>query len=153
MPKPRVRALISHRYLLDIIDYDKRTGNMVWRSDRSRTAKAGDLVGTVRRDGNVVCTIDGKQYLANRLAWFYVYGEMPRQRLIAKNGDRGDLRWSNIDTEDFRWKDTPGALYARTYRRKKKLLTDYGPRRAEDAPDTLNEVPEGFDPRVRRKRF
>lgn len=152
MPKARIRSRLSHRYLLEIIDYDKRTGAMTWKVDRSRTAKAGELVGTVRRDGNIVCTIDGKQYLANRLAWFYVWGEMPRQRLIARNDDRGDLRWVNIDTEDFRWKDTPGAMYARAHRRKKKMLIDAGPMQEGDTPEDPSD-PDTFDPRVRHKRI
>lgn len=40
--------------------------------------------------------LDGKRYLAHRLAWLYVHGEWPRQVIDHINGDRGDNRIANM---------------------------------------------------------
>ena len=44
--------------------------------------------------------IDGRRYLAHRLAWFYVYGEWPRKGLDHINRDRLDNRIANLREAD-----------------------------------------------------
>jgi hypothetical protein len=109
-----------------LLRYDMRTGEMTWKENRGRTAKAGDEAGTLLPNGSVMITVKGHQFLANRLAWFYVTGEMPPGRLTTHNGDPSDLRWSNIVLESELWVPTKAAAYQREYRRRRFYWQEYG---------------------------
>ena len=61
-----------HRQLM----YNPWNGLFYLKVKRERT-NIGDIVGTKRKDGYVIITINHKLYLAHRLAWFYVKGYMP----------------------------------------------------------------------------
>lgn len=126
MPNPRIHTRLTHERLRMLLDYRKTDGMLIWRVNRGRTAKAGDEAGAEREDGSVTVTIDGRSYLANRLAWMHVYGELPRGRLTAANGNLGDLRWSNIKLEQEMYSTTRAAAYQRERRRKQRHWEDWG---------------------------
>lgn len=46
--------------------------------------------------GYVLISFDGEQYLAHRLAWFYVTGEMPPMFIDHINGKPDDNRFENL---------------------------------------------------------
>lgn len=123
MPAPKRTRLTVSR-LRDLLHYDKRTGELTWKVNRGRTAKAGDDAGTLRKDGVIVVTIDGKQYMANRLVWFMVTGDWPLYRLTYFDHDPSNLKWANLMAEQETWKATPEAAYGREYRRRRKLLAE-----------------------------
>ena|SRR3990167_6112314 len=62
--------------LRGLLHYDSDTGVFTWRVNRRRV-KTGDIAGTVNAQGYVQICIDGRLYLAHRLAWLYVHGEWP----------------------------------------------------------------------------
>lgn len=70
-----------------LLSYCPETGVFTWRVTSSNRVKAGEKAGSQNTKGYVSIKIDGKQYKAHRIAWFYVYGEDP-----------GDYE---IDHEDF----------------------------------------------------
>ncbi|WP_375763081.1 HNH endonuclease [Bradyrhizobium sp. Pha-3] len=41
-------------------------------------------------------TIDGRHYLAHRLAWLYMKGDWPPRCVSFRNGDRSDVSWQNL---------------------------------------------------------
>lgn len=86
---------LSHEHLLAVLSYSKESGNFVWLI-RGGRAHPGKIAGTVHSDGYVVIIIDGKQYKAHRLAWFYVNGSWPRGRLDHKDNCQSNNRWDNI---------------------------------------------------------
>lgn len=121
---------LTHEELTRLLDYDPDTGVFRWRVDRKNGAKAGSVAVYKDRSSNTIW-IAGKMYKSRRLAWFYVYGEMPRNRLFVKNGNQHDDRISNIgmlpdkpkeltheylkqcidynpDTGEFKWKIAQG---------------------------------------------
>ena len=65
-------------------------------------------------------TVNGRQYLANRIVWLLTYGEMPRYRLKMRDGDLGNLRLNNIISEEETWRSTSGAAYQREWRRRRR---------------------------------
>lgn len=62
--------MLTQERLLQVIAYDKDTG-VFTRLD------SGKPTGTVNNRGYVCLKVDGKSYLAHRLAWLYVYGVWP----------------------------------------------------------------------------
>lgn len=83
----RVRALL---------DYDAATGQFTWLADRTGKAKVGQRAGTLQGNGAVAIGIDGKVYLAHRLAWLWTHGSWPRSGVDHINGNRSDNRLDNL---------------------------------------------------------
>lgn len=86
---------LTHEELKRLLDYDPETGVFRWRVDVGRKIKAGSVAGSRTGNDNQIC-INGTSRKSRRLAWFYVYGEMPRNNLFVKNGDKFDDHINNI---------------------------------------------------------
>lgn len=69
--------MLSQVGLKRILHYDPATGVFTWVSS-PRRKWAGRVAGTTNADGYVYISIDGKRYLAHRLAFLYMTGFMPR---------------------------------------------------------------------------
>ena len=121
---------LTHEELTRLLDYDPETGVFRWRVDRGSRVKAGSVAGCSGQRCNQI-SVNGIQRKSRHLAWFYIYGEMPRNNLFVKNGNQHDDRISNIgmlpdkpkeltheylkqcidynpETGDFKWKITEG---------------------------------------------
>lgn len=76
--------------------YDPETGHF-HRKKAFGKLPAGSISGCLRlRDGYWFVSMNGRQYLAHRLAWLYVHGEWPACQIDHANGDRRDNRLSNL---------------------------------------------------------
>lgn len=129
MPAPYTRTRLSQYQLKQLLEYDPQTGIFMWLLARSWRARAGDEAGSTRKDGHRVIIIDGKSYLAARLAWLYMLGSMPPGRLAFRDGDPSNIAWSNILLGSDIHKPTPRAAYQRNYRlRRRALLEGRDPR-------------------------
>lgn len=60
-----------------LLIYDPQTGIFTWRVNRTGTARAGTIAGALDTDGYRQIRVDGRLYLAHRLAWLYVHGRFP----------------------------------------------------------------------------
>lgn len=122
-----LRLQVSHSTIKKLLHYDGRSGLLTWRVDKSHTARAGDEAGTVRTtDGRIVVMINGRTYMANRLIWLYTHGEWPKDRLIFWDGDKQNLRLSNIRPESESYSTNPAAAYVRQHRKKRRLAIQQG---------------------------
>ena len=120
---------LTHEELTRLLDYDPETGVFRWKVGIGRV-KEGSVAGANSPSGKQI-KLKRKPRLSRHLAWFYVNGEMPRNRLFVKNGDRYDDRIDNIgmlpdkpkeltheylkqcidynpDTGEFKWRITQG---------------------------------------------
>ncbi|WP_186079341.1 HNH endonuclease signature motif containing protein [Burkholderia gladioli] len=80
--------------LRDVMIYDAETGEFTWiRSIGS--VRAGSRAGMLEK-GYRRIKIDGRFYLAHRLAWLYMNGVWPASLIDHRNGDRDDNRWTNL---------------------------------------------------------
>lgn len=81
-------------YLRRRLDYDPATGAFRWRAvpgdgriiNAWNAKHVGKVAGALRPDGYVKITIDGKSYLAHRLAWLHVTGEWPEDEVDHRDG-------------------------------------------------------------------
>jgi hypothetical protein len=95
---------VTAERLRELMDYDPETGVFVWRQrqESSRhdkiwnTRYAGTMAGGHQGEGYRRISIDGRYYLAHRLAWLYVYGQWPSDQIDHINGDRVDNRIANL---------------------------------------------------------
>ena len=88
--------MITQKRLKEVLRYNRRTGFWTWKVFMSSRALKGARAGSTRADGNVRIRIDGKLYLAHRLAHLYVKGVFPSAVVDHKNGDASKNRWSNL---------------------------------------------------------
>lgn len=89
-------ADITHARLLEALRYHPETGEFFWRIKTGKSVVIGKRAGSVDPNGFRYVRVDKKDFLAQRLAWFYVHGEWPAIKLRHDNGDRDDNRIANI---------------------------------------------------------
>jgi len=79
------------------VHYDPVTGVFVWKESRARGARIGGSAGIASNGiGYARVGLDGRRYLAHRLAWFYVHGEWPENDIDHINRRRLDNRMLNL---------------------------------------------------------
>lgn len=79
----------------DLFSYDPETGEITRLVYRSHFRK-GTIAGKIDTHGHRQITVNGKAYMAHRLAWYLHYGEWPEKHLDHINGDRDDNRVTNL---------------------------------------------------------
>lgn len=95
--------MLTHERLKEILSYDPETGIFRWKLKISKKNNIGDIAGSLGIKGYIKICIASKYYRANRLAWFYMTGEWPKNIVDHKNRIRNDDRWINI--RDFTHKE------------------------------------------------
>jgi hypothetical protein len=92
-----MKATLSLDVLKNNVTYDKDTGIFIrTKTHPKRKYLAGSVTGVSRPDGYVQIMIEGKLFLAHRLAWLYVYGELPKNNIDHINGIKNDNRIENL---------------------------------------------------------
>jgi len=87
--------MITAERLREALNYDPETGVFTWRIDTGRYPP-GMVAGTLRSDGYRYIKVDGRGYLAHRLAWLHTTGTWPAQQIDHRDGDRANNRLGNL---------------------------------------------------------
>ncbi len=80
--------------LIKVYTYDSETG-LFYRNYTAGGQKEGSIAGNLRNDKYIGIGLDGKIYLAHRLAWLYMTGELP-DRLDHIDENKSNNRWGNL---------------------------------------------------------
>lgn len=86
---------LTHERLQLLINYDSATGIFTRRIRTAHCNRAGDIIGSPDRHGHLLFYVDGRKYLAHRLAWLYVYRRWPKT-IDHINGIPYDNRITNL---------------------------------------------------------
>lgn len=88
---------LTARKLRSLVCYDPSTGLFVAKIDTHKGRwKAGRKVGNLQSMGYLAISIEGKTYLAHRLAWLYMTGKWPKHLIDHKDRDKRNNRWENL---------------------------------------------------------
>ena len=69
---------LTYNRLKKLLDYNTKTGNLIWKVFRQGTKGIGSIAGYISpADGYVYIGIDYVLYKAHRLAWFWMKGKFP----------------------------------------------------------------------------
>lgn len=92
MKKPQ----LTQERLKELFKYDPETGLFTRLVSTNNRVKVGDVAGNARADGYIKIRVDFDMHYAHRLAWLYMTGEWPTQKIDHISGDKSDNRWSNL---------------------------------------------------------
>lgn len=86
---------VIDNWIREVLEYNPVTGEFFWlRSGHG--VNAGDVAGSVYPNGYRYLQIDGEDYRAGRVAWFFMTGDDPDVFIDHKNKDRDDNRFENL---------------------------------------------------------
>ena len=88
--------MLTQDHLKALLGYNPDTGKFLWLAPSCRKLKPGDEAGTLTKDGYIRICLEGKFYLAQRLAFLYMTGSFPQHKADHKNGAKNDNRWLNL---------------------------------------------------------
>ncbi len=154
--------MLTHERLLELLTYDKLTGHFTWNVIRG-PARAGSRAGTLHHLGYIRIDIDGKKYMASRLAWLYVTGKWPSDNIDHINRKRDDNRYVNLrlatgsqnqGNVGLRKNNTSGFPGVCWYKRKKKYrvqMWENGKRKSLGYFSTAEEAYKVYAERHRLK--
>lgn len=83
--------------LRSLLQYEPSTGIFTWLVNRTSTVRAGDVAGSIdKRCGYIVIGIDGGLHFAHRLAWLYMTGAWPINKIDHRNTVKHDNWFDNL---------------------------------------------------------
>ncbi len=87
---------ITQFLLKSLLHYDPLTGVFTRLVSGSSAVKVGDIAGATNLSGYIQIRTCGKVYLAHRLAWLYMTGEWPKDKVDHRDGVGTNNAWSNL---------------------------------------------------------
>lgn len=100
--RQRLRNGSSDRWALTadalrgVVRYDESTGVFTWAERIARRVKPGSVAGRISGLGYWRINIGGFSYPAHHLAWLYVHGCWPKDKIDHINLNRSDNRIANL---------------------------------------------------------
>lgn len=91
-----MKPIVTQERLKEVLSYDPDTGLFRWKKSLSNRGPVGAIAGRVTQRGCIVIGIDTRPYKAHRLAFLYVNGEWPRNKVDHRDGDPTNNVWENL---------------------------------------------------------
>lgn len=118
---------ISHERLLEVLEYDPATGIFIWKVNGRGLARAGSIAGSINGSGYRQIRVDGKLYLAHRLAWFYCFQEWPENIIDHINSIKDDNTLDNLQdvTQSVNIRKANSKIGSSGFRNVRKICNRY----------------------------
>lgn len=87
---------LTHKELLRLVSYDPNTGSFSANVARGSLSAGRVISVDPEKNGYVRLRVNGKGYLAHRLAWFYTHAVWPPVQIDHINCDKQDNRICNL---------------------------------------------------------
>ncbi len=88
---------LTQKRLKELLIYDSETGIFIRiKTPGKRTDLLGKRTGNPGVNGHCYIQLDGKQYLASRLAWFYTIGKWPEDEIDHIDLNSSNNKWDNL---------------------------------------------------------
>ena len=90
--------MLTQANLKMILHYDEETGNFHRKLRQKGIQTVGEIAGTLTSYGYIRISLFSKQYMAHRLAYLYMEGELPNKYIQVDHIDRNraNNKWSNL---------------------------------------------------------
>jgi len=91
--------IIKYEDLIKYLKYEPDTGNFIWvrRPSYRGPVSVGSIAGSLNSTNNSIrIGLFGIDYLAHRLAWFYMTKEWPKLEIDHIDGNPSNNKWSNL---------------------------------------------------------
>ena len=90
-------SILSQTRLRELLHYEPATGIFTRLvTTNTNNAKAGSVAGCLCPNGYITIGINGKEYLAHRLAYFYMTGDWPPAMIDHRDTCRHNNVWANL---------------------------------------------------------
>lgn len=95
--RPRITLVPElHHLIIELLEYDPRTGVFLWKKTRGGSAKAGTVAGANSGCGYRTVRVLRKIYKEHRLVWFYVHGQWPEMDIDHIDGNKHNNAIANL---------------------------------------------------------
>ena len=150
---------ITQAELKELLDYDPETGVFRWKVCRGGK-RIGQIAGCLHHSGYIYIEINEKPYGAHRLAWLYLYGELPELEVDHEHGLRCDNRAENLRLASDAQQAQNKAVYKNSTTKLPgvgfhKMSGKYSARLTVDGKDLwlglFDTIEEAWEARVRAK--
>lgn len=94
MRKPTVEE--HFQALRKAVSYEPSTGVFTWVISPARNVRAGQVAGHINKGGYALIDHLGRRARANRLAWYFMTGEIPAGYIDHIDGNPGNNAWGNL---------------------------------------------------------
>jgi len=88
--------MITQKRLKEVLNYNTETGIFTRLISTTIAVKVGDIAGRIKKNGYSEIMVDSKRYPSHRLAWLYVYGEMPKNEIDHIDGNPRNNSINNL---------------------------------------------------------
>lgn len=86
--------MVTQERVKELLEYIPDTGEFFWKK-RYHKSLVGTKAGCKTNNGYITISVDGKFFLAHRLAFLWMTGEIP-EYTDHRNNDKSDNRWANL---------------------------------------------------------
>jgi hypothetical protein len=79
---------LTQKLVKELLDYNEEIGELIWKESTPLREKKNNVAGYTHCKGYKAISILGKDYLAHRVIWLWVYGYMPEGTVDHKDRNR-----------------------------------------------------------------
>lgn len=90
------KKILTQDELKKQLHYCPETGVFTRLKTNTFNVKIGDLAGTLTKNGYISIKVNGTLFLAHRLAFLYMNGELPRNQVDHINHVKNNNEWDNL---------------------------------------------------------